>query len=456
MISPKTLAALFIIVICAAKLSAQTNNYNPDKLFTTQELKIDFRYLLDSLNKKHPNLYLYTPKQAFQYFADSLYNSTNKPATATDFYNTITLLNAKICNGHTMFLPGDEATAYYSRHSKFLPFYIKIIRGRLYVNMNCSGDTSVANGSEILSLNGASTKYILQYLLARQIRDGFNTTYPVWILDNYFKEYYGFSFGHPGTFSVAYKNPGCSPKTTQVLALPKDSIKYYQALKYANRLTTNKVGKGITLEVNKLQAYAILTIQTFENERLQLIYRQNFKATVDSAFVQIQQNKVQRLVLDIRDNQGGDFENGQLLLSYLLGKPFQLLLQGDATAVVQPLANRFAGKLYVLVNGGSFSNTGIVCARLAFYKRGVFIGEETGGNNSIISGFLNDGQDITLPATHITGAIPNTSFLITDNKPNAGHGTMPQFTVTPSIGNIINNNDIVKKFAVRLALKKGH
>lgn len=455
MMSRKTLATLFIFVTCAAELYAQTNSYNPDRLFTEQELKNDFRCLLDSLTKNHPNLYMYTPKVVFQHFADSLYNGINKPATTTDFYNTITLLNAKICNGHTMFLPGDEATAYYSRHSKFLPFYVKIIRGRLYVNMNCSGDTTIADGSEILSLNGASTKYILQYLLARQIRDGFNTTYPVWILDNYFKEYYGFSFGHPGTFSVAYKNPGCLPKTTQVRALPKDSIKYYQTLKYANRLTTTKVGQGITLEVNNLQGYAVLTVKSFENDRLQLIYRQKFKPTIDSAFVQLQQNKVQRLVLDLRDNQGGDFENGQQLLSYLLRQPFQLLLQGDATAMVQPLSNRFAGKLYVLVNGGSFSNTGIVSARLAYYKRGVFIGEETGGNNSSISGFLNDGQDITLPATHITCAIPNTSFSITDNKPNTGHGTMPQFTVTPSIGDIINNNDTVKKFAIRLALQKG-
>ena len=44
------------------------------------------------------------------------------------------------------------------------------------------------------------------------------------------------------------------------------------------------------------------------------------------------------------------------------------------------------GELLVLINGGSFSSTAILCACLRRDQRALFIGEETGGNAHIISG----------------------------------------------------------------------
>ena len=204
---------VFLLVISFVNGFAQKNNYDPYHLYSTDELKADFRYLQSSIEKHHPNLYLYTPKATLNIFFDSLYNSIGHPLTAVKFYNIITLLNSKIKDGHTMFLPGEEATNYLNKNAGFFPFYIFTTGDKLFVTMNCSADTSIKPGAEIVSINGVGTADIMNQLISRQIRDGNSNTYPIWILTNYFKEYFSFSFGHPDSFLIAYKNDSSAIQT---------------------------------------------------------------------------------------------------------------------------------------------------------------------------------------------------------------------------------------------------
>src|SRR5262249_34499341 len=155
---------------------------------------------------------------------DSLYGSITTPLTERQFYNSVTLLNEKIKDGHTMFLPGEDAMNYSNTHGGFFPFYVFITGEKLFINMNCSADTTISEGSEILSINDKPAKEVLDFLLARQIRDGYNTTYPLWILNTYFKSYFAFSFGQPDSFEIFYKDNG-SDKTTVIRALSNDSIR---------------------------------------------------------------------------------------------------------------------------------------------------------------------------------------------------------------------------------------
>ncbi len=437
-----------LISVCITTTGiCQNPVYNPGKLYSVSELQSDFIFVRAKLEKIHPNLYLYTPKPVLDNFLDSLYKTITEPLTDMEFYNMITLLNAKIKDGHTMFLPGDAATAFMSNTSKYLPFYVKISSGRMYVTMNCSADTALQPGSEILAINQAPSTNILSFLLARQIHDGENETYPTWILENYFKEYYGFSFGHSSAISITIKKADSQPQTVLVKTLIKDSIKYYRQLKYANCIWNSHADKAITLTVPAAKTYAILTIKDFDNEHLLNNYNQNFKTTIDSIFKQIQATGVKSMILDLRDNQGGDFENGQQLLSYLLPSSFQLLLKGGPANTMQANAANFKGKLVVLINGGCFSNTAIICSRLKFYQRAVFVGDESGGNNTIVSG---NAAAFVLPNTKINFSLSTTSYSILKNSATTGHGIIPDYPVAATIKNIIENKDVVKDYAIGL------
>ncbi|MGC4038921.1 MAG: S41 family peptidase [Chitinophagaceae bacterium] len=379
-------------------------------------------------------------------FFDSLYLRIKDSLTETEFYNIITLLNSKIKDGHTMFLPGEKTTEYFNNYSKFFPFYIFIQDEKLYVNMNCSADTTIREGNEIVSINGKDVKDILVYLLHRQTRDGNNMAYPKWILTTYFKSYYGFSFGHPSSFSVRFKNEKKELKETTINALSNDSIRFYRQQKYASRNSEKNNKKGIFLEIDDQSSIATLTVPSFSNYLLKSLYNQQFKAEIEKHFKKIRDSKVKHLVIDLRNNQGGDWEPGRLLLSYLVRKPMKYLENSVQSKMINPAADNFTGDLYVLINGGSFSNSVIVSSSLEQWGRAVFIGEETGGNKTLING---EADESILPNTKIAIQISTQKFIIR-NGINDGHGLVPSHYIKPGIEDVVADKDIVKEAANKL------
>ena len=122
-------------------------------------------------------------------------------------------------------------------------------------------------------------------------------------------------------------------------------------------------------------------------------------------------------------------------------------MTGEATKVQKPVDSPYKGNLYILINGGSFSNSGIVSSLLAANNRGIFIGEETGGNRYIISGDAGNG---TLPITRINCEISSKKYQIQQTDKNDGHGTIPSYYVTSNIDDFKKNNDKAKELAFGL------
>jgi C-terminal processing protease CtpA/Prc len=250
-------------------------------------------------------------------------------------------------------------------------------------------------------------------------------------------------------YAPSYKKDSSTIQTTTLYALPKDSIRYYRKLKYADRISNSLEKKGIVLEVNNPLATAELTIKSFDKDLLQSEYQQEFDGTIKTVFQTIQTSRIHQLILDVRNNQGGDFEPCRKLLSYLISRPLAYLEHGEEFRMVQPDKNAFKGKLYILVDGGSFSSAGILCAYLDVIKRAVFIGEETGGNRTLISG---NSAAFILPNTKIVAEIAQSRYRIL-NRPNDGQGLLPTYLINPSIADIISNKDPVKAFAIALISK---
>jgi hypothetical protein len=398
------------------------------------------------LEKTHPALYRYTTKSSFHAFFDSLDHAIVRPMTEQGFLSLITLLHAKIRDGHTMFLPSEAAMEYDNSKGRFLPFSVAFTAGKLYIVENCSGDSTIQQGEEILGINGASTSAVMLQLLSRQIRDGNNQTYPEWIVNHYFAAYYRFAFGQPDQFSLELKNTSGELHKKQVMALTKDSIKFFRQTRYAYRYRQTNQGQGIILEENKHNTTAILTIKSFDPDLLQSFYKQDYKHVMDSIFMLLNRNQTMNLILDLRDNQGGDFEPGRYLLSYLFIHPARYLMDGKEAKLIQPKAHHFTGRLFVLINGGSFSSTAIVSANLERDQRAIFIGEETGGNKYIISGNPVEGL---LPQTKIRSFISTTTFRIIGGA-NDGHGILPAYPIYTTIGDILTGNDPSKKLALQL------
>jgi C-terminal processing protease CtpA/Prc len=195
---------------------------------------------------------------------------------------------------------------------------------------------------------------------------------------------------------------------------------------------------------------ALLTIKDLHNDVLKDTYHQSCKKTFAAYFKSFKESKTKNLVIDLRDNQGGDIENGEELLSYLLDNPFNILEKGPTSGIINPKENAFSGKVFVLINGGSFSNSGIISSYLQKVKRAVFIGEEAGGNRAVLNGNPKTG---ILPNTKIYYEIPSAVYLMRTDIKNDGHGTFPDYEIHSSAEDIIAKKDKVKEFALSLIQK---
>ena len=428
----------------------------PGKRLEPTLLLGDLAFLKEKLQKNHPNLYLYTEKKQIDQLFDSLAAAIRQPMTEQEFYHHLTIISSVIKDGHTIILPPSKFITYHNANSQFLPYKIRVVQGKLFVEMVCTADKRIPEGAEIVSINQVAASEILQQLMERQIRDGWNETYPRWILDQYFREYYSFHFGHPDTFDIQFR-VGSVVKQLTIQALRKDSIHYYRQAAYPGNSNEKRPGQGIVFAEDIESGSAWLQVKDFHHDVLRDDYKQDFRSEIRKAFQRLKENKLKNLVLDLRDNQGGDIEYGVYLLSYLMKEPFSVVdgyfkiksseealerTGGPSLGQHPPVADHFEGTLYVLINGGSFSNSGIVSATLRKHQRAVFIGEETGGNNKVLAG---DAKDFTLPHSGIYVEIPTRQYLLDSQAPLSGHGTVPDFEILPTIEDWIHNRDPQKE-----------
>ena len=169
----KLLAVFPAIFVFVFNSSAQ----HPLQLTRSQALD-DFHWLRFSLEYVHPRLYKYDDKKVVDARFDSLEKKINNNISALDFLALVTKANARVRCGHLYTIPQDELAKELAER-KVIPFYIKVIGEKIYLFNDC-GNSSIPNGSRILSINGNSDSYILNATLPGIPADGYRRQ-DVWL-----------------------------------------------------------------------------------------------------------------------------------------------------------------------------------------------------------------------------------------------------------------------------------
>jgi hypothetical protein len=206
---------------------------------------------------------------------------------------------------------------------------------------------------------------------------------------------------------------------------------------------------------------------------------QIFPSTLDSAFKVVRERGVTSLVLDLRGNGGGVDEYGALLVSYFVDRPFRYFDRIHVTTIApsfatwlprtfdemrtgtvadpaggfritsnrhpgvaeqQPAAARFAGKVVVLIDGGTFSTAADVTAQLRSMGRATFIGEETAGTYEGNTSGLN--ALIVLPNSRLRLRIMMYDYWNAVKAPaTPGRGTMPDHRDIRRVADVLRGAD---------------
>ncbi|MCB0547619.1 MAG: hypothetical protein KDD19_08520 [Phaeodactylibacter sp.] len=441
-----------IRIILSILLFHFQDGYGQIKNFTAQQVSEDVEYLKNQLLSTHPNIFIYNSKSDF----DTFFKRFKIPDTVAEneAYSIIASTSSIIKDGHTLFYPSSELINHNNESGYFFPFNLFWDGSDLFIRKNYSSNSEIHEGAKIISINGVKSQELIQFMLHNMMRDGNNYNYPIWVINNYFFEYYSYFYGCPAIFNLELKDLDGSDSVFNVNGLPKSEL--LRRIRYCNPSES----KGIYIDFDLDNSVAILTIEDWHNNILRKYYKQNFKKEISRIFRQINQYQINNLIIDVRDNQGGDPKNSRFLLSYLLDRPFELVegykkVNGDSLVSTRgpqmgyhnPKKERFHGTVVVLINGGSFSNSAIFCSSLRKYNRASFVGEETGGSEFIIAGHT---KSIELPNTKIQVEISTLQYLIKDYSNSELAGIKPDYEIKPTVNSLIQGKDLEKEFSINL------
>ncbi|MBO0953067.1 S41 family peptidase [Fibrella forsythiae] len=447
------------------------------QLLTPAQLQADFTRFQTALNEAHPAMYRYTSKNQFDSLAAAVATRLNQPMTQHQFYLAMMPLVVALRDGHIKWLlPGqDEHYPFFT--DNLFPLKLYFLGERAWI-LGHYGADAVPTGAEVLTINDQPIATIIGKLLPNMaFADGYTVSSKYEDLNHFFSGYYATFIGAPARHQLTCRI-GDSTQTIQLPAQPLAAIKAY------NDAHTPSARLPYYVTFEDSSRAATLTIKRFWTEKNE----QKFKPFLAEAFRQIDQKRVQHLILDLRDNEGGEENYGVWLYKYLAQKPFRyydhisvrqkkaysfpawtpklyqmfrwlvVRKRGNSYVFVKqlglkrhkPQPSAYAGKLYVLINGGSFSVTTELAARIHADGRGTFIGQETGGalegNNSGIFAITQ------LPNAKIDLGIPLFGFYMADlpRKVEKGQGIRPDYPVTPTGNDVLTGNDRAMQCAKQL------
>ncbi len=416
------------------------STYPIDKTFSAAELQEDLAEVQEIIESRHPALRYYNFENRFANTADSLRNAITSPWAVKDFFVDLNVLIEKVNCGHTSVQLPDFYWKEANEHFKHFPFKLFFTGNKAYCLFNLSKDSSIVPGSEILIINGIPVSKIVSTLLKQTSSDGFNQTYKFAQIN---RKNYGLFPGYsdfPEQYQIEYIST-------------KDSSKQFVEVKARSNIEIEKALSGkikypdqYDFEIISDPWAAILTVRDFVPDS-----EEEYLDFLKESFNKIKRTAVKNLVLDLRGNDGGDPFNANALLSYLIPGPYRYFSSqaygySRLKEVQTPKTDTFKGRLYILIDGFSFSTTGHLLSILKDNNVGVMIGEESGGS------FLCFGcpDEFVLPNTKIILNYSRCVFAAYVNNINPGRGIFPDYQITQNISDLVKGKDTVLDFALGL------
>lgn len=437
-------------------LNAQSTVYNVDKQFSFAELHNDWRILVHTVLDVHPSATRYIDSTELIAVADSLELSIVDSMTESEFHLLVREWIREIGCGHLTAKPSTGWYTFQKSAQKILPMEVLVSENDLFVHKVGKYDSLMPAGSQILAIDNHTSAEILSSIRKIQQRDGYGTVFEDFQIEKLFRTYYTFVYGLNDGYSVVFKKETGDIDT--LLIYPSDSK--------IKEVAKTDQSKSDLPEFSNVQLYfpeqlantAVLDIDAFS--------RGNFKKYYKDVFALLEEQKVDNLIIDVRGNGGGYFPHGNYLLRYVLPNDFNFEFnrpdhQPDQseylrmTFISRMTKNLFAlipdqergngfrdytihynvksrhhfdGKIYVLTNGGSFSLSSYVAARLKHHAHAFVAGEETGGaeygSNAVIS------YNLTLPATGVEVIIPYYFLSHSLETQVNGRGVQPDLSIT--------------------------
>ena len=393
------------------------------QLLAPEDMRADLNELFTKLELTHPNLYANRPKNEVDINRRRLYDELNQPLTIIDFYLKVAPLVESLGDKHTrILLPG----VIYSKEL-FFPFYIKFFGQRVAAN-NYSGILDIPSKAELLSINGTSIPALLNDLSPYQFsKNSFSIT--LWFYSGSLPEY-----------QVEFLNSGATtPVRYQVHGMTAEAIRTEVTL-------SSQPLEDFNYQTLPNSDIGVMTINTFNGGPGQYL---------EAAFTQIKQDHVQHLIIDIRGNEDGMYNQVDSVMAYLTNLAYKqcsvryerFVNKPDTPTetfecdLIQPpdRPSRFQGDIYLLIGPDTFSAAITFATILQDYKLATLVGEGTEDKASYCAWV---SEPITLSHTHLQYTYSSSCYVRPDGIIE-NNGVIPDAIVRTTIDDYIAGRDPV-------------
>ncbi|MDP4132109.1 MAG: S41 family peptidase [Bacteroidota bacterium] len=471
----KITCLLWIAGLTLVSCTASRKPFDPDKKYSPEALRSDYRIFRGILQSAHPSLYWYTTKDSMNYFFNEGDSALRDSMTEPQFRTDLSYVIAKIDCGHTSIKTSKAYSRYLDTATEStFPFALKFWSDSMVITANLwRRDPIFRRGTVLKSINGYDARQLTDTLFNYVTTDGYSACGKFQTLST------GFTFAHlykevlgeKGSFDVRYIDSlGVERQAfVPLYNFKADTLnRIHSGLDPGNKKREKKQPSleyfsSVNLQLDTVMKTAFMSVATFDrSNHLRKFFRNSFR--------EIRRDHISDLVIDVRSNGGGDAGISTLLTRYLIDRKFRL---ADSLYTVKApreynkyigkdfwynLLTRFVtrrepdgkyhfryferhefsprekdhfnGQVYILIGGNSFSATTLFVGAIKGQKNVTVVGEETGGGHYGNSAWII--QDVTLPNTGVRFRLPRFRMVIDKNREKDGRGIMPDVWATPS------------------------
>jgi len=407
--------------------------------FSIPELQEDFQQMRKALEENHPALYEFTDKKSLDNLFEEQFKLIDNPMQPHEFFRILTPITAAIGCGHTnLWMPGEFWKIGFEQ---FFPLKFEIMEKKVVVTDSYKASCQIPVGSIIIDINGRPICEIINELKSSYSADGFNDNFRKSQVERRFPMLYARVFGFPESYQVTY-------------IPPESNIKQKVELSPANNPSVRAVvfkKPELNFDIIEEKNAAILTINSFSYyDRVPM-----FRGFIDSCFNEIHEKQIKNLILDLRENDGGDPFCSVPLFSYLEHEAVPYFAEpygkySDFADSVPRVEKAFMGNLFTLVNERCFSTNGHFCALLKYHDIGKFVGSETGATYSCNAAT----KTIKLNHSRFMVFVARGTFAAAVEGMDKKQGISPDYPVEQTIKDFLKGKDTVLEYTFKLIDQK--
>lgn len=472
---------------------------NINRPIQKKEASEDLFLYFDLIDQQHGNPYQYVSRRDFLEAINHTIDQLPEVLDYKSFELELAKLNNLIRCGHTTVKINTSTYKKIIDDQVFFPLPVSIIDDRVYVDFDQS---IVPHGSELLTINNRVIDDLLPAMKELVATDGYSDTKRERELESRFGYYVFLTSGTHQSFEVSYLDPNNQLKTARLDGVAGNEMianNYYRPLYQSHERYYHFTHVDA---IDSLQTI-VLTLNTFQAnpswfyENLSSLYQNETKTFTFN-----------HLVLDLRNNHGGDRRILNFLYEFLTGNELvdpshtstrtidianEEYLEGingrlssDKTiseaknylnkhftssegglyrgteqnwhqtfdAGIQWEGMPFEGQIYVLTSGKTFSAAADFARILGQLDHVTLIGEETGGAH--VGRTANMLLNYSLPHSQSKVQIPviYEEFVHVNESNNKGRGTFPDYYVKETLTDLIAQRDTPFDFTLNLIQSK--